>query len=61
MSKSLNRAKGKWAEKLPGMLWTCKITKRVPTGEMPFSLAYGTEANISVDISMPTFRVEAVD
>jgi len=33
----------------------------VPTGETPFSLAYGTEAIIHVDISIPTLCVERVD
>ena len=47
-------------EKLPGVLWAYKTTKRVPTGETPFSLVYGTEAVISVDISMPILRVEGV-
>jgi len=45
-------------EKLPGVLWAYRTTKRVPTGEIPFSLVYGTEAIILVDISMPTLRVE---
>jgi len=56
----LGRAKGKWAEKLPGVLWAHKTTKRVPIGETPFSLAYGTKAITPVDISMPTLRVERV-
>ena len=49
-----------WAEKLSGMLWAYRTTKRVPTGEMPFSLAYGMEVIIPVDISMPTLRAEGV-
>ena len=61
LCKSLDRAKGKWAEKLPGVLWAYKTIKRVPTGETPFSLAYGTEVIIPVDISMPTLRVNGVD
>jgi len=43
------------------VLWVYRITKRVPTGETPFSLAYGTEAIIPVDINMPTLCVEGVD
>ena len=30
-----------------------RTTKRVSTGETPFSLAYGTEAFVPVDICMP--------
>ena len=42
------------------VLWAYRTTQRVPTRETPFSLAYGTEAIIPVDISMPTLRVERV-
>jgi len=52
--------KGKWVEKLPGVLWAYRTTKRIPTGETPFSLAYGTEAIIPVNISMPTLCMEEV-
>jgi len=48
-----DKIKGKWAE-LPGVLWVYKTTKRVPTGETSFSLAYEIETIISVDISMST-------
>ena len=52
LCKSLNKAKGKWVEKLSGVLWAYRITKRDPTGETPFSLAYRMEAIILVDIGM---------
>jgi len=58
---SLDKTKGKWVEKLLGVLWAYRTNKRVPTRETPFSLAYGTETIIPVDISMPTFQVEGVD
>jgi len=60
LCKSMDNAKGKWVEKLHGVLWASRTTKRVPTGETPFSLAYGTEAIIPIDINMPTLRVEGV-
>jgi len=60
LRKSLDKIKGKWLEKLPGVLWAYRTTKRVPTGETPFSLAYRIESIISVDISMSTLRVERV-
>ena len=34
------------------------MTPRVPTGESPFSLAYGTEAMIPLEIGLPSTRVE---
>ena len=53
LCKSLDKAKIKWVEKLSEILWAYRTTKRVPTSETPFSLAYGTEVIIS-DISLPT-------
>ena len=61
LSKSLEKAKGKWVEKLPGVLWAYRTTKRVPTGEMSFSLAYGAEAVILAEVYMPTLRTEDPD
>ena len=48
-------------EKLPGVLWAYRTTKRIPTGETPFSLAYGTKAIIPVDICMPTLRTGGIE
>jgi len=53
--------KGKWAEKLPRVLWAYRTTKRIPTGETTFSLAYETEVVIPVDICMPTLRLGEID
>ena len=38
-----------------------RTTKRIPTGETPFSLAYKKKITIPINISMPTFQVEGVD
>jgi len=59
--KSLAKAKGKWVEQLLGVLWVYRTTKRIPTGETLFSLAYWTEAIIPVDICMLMLRTEGVD
>jgi len=58
--KSLDKAKGKWLERLPEVLWPYQTTKHVPTSETPFSMAYGTEAIIPVDVYMPTLWTERV-
>jgi len=59
--KILDKAKGKWVEKLSGVLWAHGTTKRVPMGETPFSLAYGMKAIIPVDICMPTLHTTEID
>jgi hypothetical protein len=61
LTRSLDRAKGKWVEKLPGVLWAYRTTKRVPTGETPFSLAYGAEAVIPAEVYVPTLCTEDPD
>ena len=54
----LNEAKGLWVDELGSVLWAYRTTLRVPTGESPFSLAYGTEAMISLEIGLPSIRVK---
>jgi len=54
--KAWTKLRASGPEKLFGVLWAYMTNKRVLTGETPFSLAYGMEAIIPVDISMPTLR-----
>ncbi|XP_028058479.1 uncharacterized protein LOC114262317 [Camellia sinensis] len=56
LKKRLEKAKGKWAEELPNVLWAYRTTPRQSTGETPFALAYGMEAVIPLEICMPTIR-----
>ena len=60
LCKSLDKAEGKWLEKLPRVHWAYRTTKRVSTSKTPFCLACGTEATIPVDVSVPTLRVKRV-
>lgn len=55
--KRLEEAKGAWAEELPEVLWrSYKTTTRTAIGHTPFSLAYGYEAMISVEINPLSHR-----
>ena len=54
----LNEAKGLWVDEMGSVLWAYRTTPRIPTGESPFSLAYGTEAMIPLEIGLPSSRVE---
>lgn len=54
----LEGAKGLWIEELYSVLWAYCTTPRAPTGETPFSLALGFEVVISVEIGLPSTRVE---
>ena len=57
IKKRLEDTKGRWVEELPNVLWTFRTTPRRSTGETPFSLAYGSEAVIPLEIDLPTFRI----
>ena len=57
----LKRAKGLWVDELPGVLWAYKTTPRAPTGETPFSLAFGAEAVILVEIGVHSLMVQNHD
>uniref|UniRef100_A0A2N9EKS9 Integrase catalytic domain-containing protein n=1 Tax=Fagus sylvatica TaxID=28930 RepID=A0A2N9EKS9_FAGSY len=56
IKKRLEDAKGRWVEELSNVLWTFRTTPRRSTGETPFSLAYGSEAVIPLEIGLPTLR-----
>ncbi|XP_024021745.1 protein NYNRIN-like [Morus notabilis] len=56
LKKRLDDLKGKWAEELPKVLWAYRMTSRTTTGETPFSMTYGVEAVLPVEIETPTLR-----
>ncbi|XP_070017430.1 uncharacterized protein [Nicotiana sylvestris] len=56
LKKRLEESKGNWPELLPGVLWAYRTTTKISTGETPFSLVYGAEALISVEIGEPSMR-----
>ncbi|CAL2257308.1 unnamed protein product [Prunus armeniaca] len=55
----LDKAKGAWPEKLPEALWAIRTSYRTATGETPFSMAFGSEAVVPVEIREPSYRTEA--
>ncbi|GJV95753.1 reverse transcriptase domain-containing protein [Tanacetum coccineum] len=50
-----------WMEELPHVLWAHRTMIKSSNGDTPFSLMYGTEAVILVEIGMPTIRAAEVD
>ncbi|XP_070021785.1 uncharacterized protein [Nicotiana sylvestris] len=57
LKKRLEESKGNWPELLPGVLWAYRTTTKISTGETPFSLVYGAEALIPVEIREPSTRL----
>ncbi|KAL1205491.1 Retrovirus-related Pol polyprotein from transposon TNT 1-94 [Cardamine amara subsp. amara] len=56
LKKRLGSKKHRWAEKLPEVLWACRTTPRKATERTPFSLAYGMEAVIPAEVTVPSLR-----
>ncbi|XP_070006408.1 uncharacterized protein [Nicotiana sylvestris] len=56
LKKRLEESKSNWPEVLPGILWAYRTTTKTSTGETPFSLVYGAEALIPVEIGEPSTR-----
>nr|GEW51649.1 reverse transcriptase domain-containing protein [Tanacetum cinerariifolium] len=48
-------------EELPHVLWAHRTMIKSSHDDTPFSLTYGTEADIPTEIGMPTYRTAAVD
>ncbi len=46
-----------WAEKLPGALWGYRTSIRTSTGATPYSLVYGMEAVLPVELEVQSLRV----
>ncbi|KAK3003569.1 hypothetical protein RJ639_018904 [Escallonia herrerae] len=61
IKKKLDGAKGLWVDELPKILWAYNTTTRTSTGETPFSLSFGTDALIPVEIGLPSLRLTTHD
>jgi len=48
-----------WAEKLPLALWGYRTSMRTSTGATPFSLTYGMEAVLPIEVELASLRVMA--
>jgi len=57
LKRRLEKAKGVWAEEVPRIVWAYHTTPQSSTMETPFSLVYGSDAMIPVEIheSLPCF------
>ena len=53
----LEGVKGIWPDELPSVLWAYRTTTRMPTGETPFWLAYGSEAVILAEVGITSYRM----
>ncbi|GJR28755.1 reverse transcriptase domain-containing protein [Tanacetum coccineum] len=61
IEKRLGRTHKGWVDELPQVLWAHRTSPKRSNGESPFSLTYGTEAVLLIEISIPTKRTKKVD
>ena len=61
LKKRLEERKGAWVVELPGVLWAYRTTQNTLTGEILFSLAFGTGAVIPAEIGIPCHRTAYFD
>ena len=59
LKKRLDDAKGRWVEEFSHFLWTYRTTPQRSIGETPFSMTYGVEAVIPLEIGFPTLRTSS--
>ncbi|GAA0152714.1 hypothetical protein LIER_37544 [Lithospermum erythrorhizon] len=56
IKKNLLDSKARWYEEFPRMLWSYRTTPSNATRETPFSLVFGTEAILPVEVCLPNIR-----
>ncbi|XP_022895221.1 uncharacterized protein LOC111409401 [Olea europaea var. sylvestris] len=54
--EKLDVSKRGWVDELPQVLWAIRTTTRTLTGEIPFLMAFGTEAMSPVEVRLPSPR-----
>nr|KAJ0211608.1 hypothetical protein LSAT_V11C400219340 [Lactuca sativa] len=56
-----SKAKGNWEKEIPAVLWSYRTTRRTSTHETPFSLTYGTESMLLMEMMVGTLRSTNAD
>ncbi|XP_028113659.1 uncharacterized protein LOC114311695 [Camellia sinensis] len=57
LSKMMDEAEGTWFEQLPLAIWAYRTSKRKPTQATLFSLVYGSEVVLPVELAVPSARM----
>ncbi|GJX14300.1 reverse transcriptase domain-containing protein [Tanacetum coccineum] len=61
IERRLGKAHQAWIDELPQVLWAHQIMPKSSNGETPFSLVYGSEAVILIEIRVEAKRVQDFD
>nr|XP_023926800.1 uncharacterized protein LOC112038230 [Quercus suber] len=57
----LEEANSAWPKELPNVLWVYKTTTRVPIGETPFRLTFGTKAVVPMEVGLTSIQIKAYE
>ncbi|KAG9449459.1 hypothetical protein H6P81_009424 [Aristolochia fimbriata] len=57
LKKTIGAHKRSWDEKLPEALWAYRMSVRTPTQSTLYSLVYGTEAVLPLEVQLPSLRI----
>ncbi|GMP49154.1 hypothetical protein CsSME_00016227 [Camellia sinensis var. sinensis] len=57
LSKMMDEFGGTWSEQLIVALWAYRTSKRKPTQATPYSLVYGSEAVLPIELETPSARM----
>jgi len=57
LKKTVAKHKRDWHDRLYEALWAYRVTVRTPTQSTPYSLVFGTEAVLPLEVELPALRV----
>ncbi|XP_021736139.1 uncharacterized protein LOC110702692 [Chenopodium quinoa] len=58
LQRKLEEHKGLWVDLVLEVLWANRITEKESTGKSPFTLAYGADAVVPVEVQIPSLRIQ---
>ena len=61
LKKMVHKYRRDWHDRLFEALWAYRVTVRTPTQATPYSLVYGCEAVLPLEIQLPSLRVAIHD
>jgi len=61
LEKTIKNNGKNWHDQLPYALWAYRTSERTTTGATPYSLVYGDEAVIPLEIEIPSLRITLKD
>ena len=61
IKKRVDLLSDKWVDELSSILWGYQTSRRSPTKESPFHMAFGTEAVLPIELEITNFRVQTFD